>query len=1109
MKKIFSLVALCLCLAGQASAEKIQVSTTDPGSGTPEHLYSMKNSNGQYANGTTAPTFNPANYGQFAFYESGTANAYFIYSYTAEKWLTYTKASSYSNKISFVTLTDTKPTTAYFKFNNYSGDLYEISPVTSSGSTDKYLNWYQGLGSNPADGTTTLGLWQQGGSQDAGSGWTFSQTGEISIPFTSDNGSWTATNATGTWAASWQSTQSDPFVTVSTSMNNMMNYDGTSNIQLFSGASGFDYTITAQSGYVVTGYSFDFTNSDASVNMKVTPSGGTAVTCSGSSTAHVSVTGLEEQSTSFNVIHLSSEKKFVNTSNFIITVKKSTAPVEEQTNIFITQPGQLPYRIPSITTAKNGDILAVGDYRYCGADIGFGRVDIHGRISKDNGQTWGTEFKIAQGSGTSGAVDCGFGDAATVTDSETGKMMLISVCGNTVYGASTTTRSNPNRVARFYSEDNGATWSAYQEITEDIYSLFDASTLGAVQSLFFGSGRICQSRQIKVGSHYRIYAALCARPNGNRVIYSDDFGQTWHSLGSINISPAPSGDEPKCEELPDGSVVLSSRTNGGRYFNIFTYTDKATAAGSWGTVAFSGSSNSGTVAQSNATNGEILILPARRNSDNKKLYVALQSVPYGPGRTNVCIYYKELTTPADFASPAAFARDWNGRHQASQMGSAYSTMILQNDNTIGFFYEESTFGADYTLVYKNYTLENITDDAYTYDPTVTYPDYVGTSVREQVDQFFENSNGYVGSPDLSKKPAIDDMVTAYEANPTEEAYQEILTALNAAVVTLQEGKWYRLENTARPSYKMLVPAQRVRDNVTYAAFTGTDLNEKTADQLWQFKKSGDNWLIYNGNYNCYISESKAMYLYAEQTDEAGAGAYDITSQSTGISLLRSVNPTNSSIPYLHMAGEGNLVAWTAAEPASQWYIEPVSDIKADVPEGGYATVCYPFAVSIPESVQVYAAKTVNEATGDMAYLYANGGFAEGTLKAGTPAVIKAEAGTQTFAIASDIEGTADDNALTGVLAAASYAEGTNYVINAAGTAFVKAAATGTAAANTAYLPAALDVEELPFTFTYTGIRNLNIQDGGNAAPVYDLSGRRVQKAEKGIYITSGKKQLVK
>ncbi|MCI5646616.1 MAG: hypothetical protein MR299_03015, partial [Bacteroidales bacterium] len=305
MKKIFSLVALCLCLAGQAAAEKIQVSTTAPGSGTPEHLYSMKNSNGQYANGTTAPTFNPANYGQFAFYESGTANAYYIYSYTAEKWLTYTQASSYSNKISFVTLTDTKPTNAYFKFNNYSGDLYEISPVTSSGSTDKYLNWYQGLGSNPADGTTTLGLWQQGGSQDAGSSWTFSQTGEISIPFTSDNGSWTATNAAGTWAASWQSTQSDPFVTVSTSMNNMMNYGGTSNIQLFSGESGFDYTITAQSGYVVTGYSFDFTNSDASVNMKVTPSGGTAVTCSGSSTAHVSVTGLEEQSTSFNVIHLS------------------------------------------------------------------------------------------------------------------------------------------------------------------------------------------------------------------------------------------------------------------------------------------------------------------------------------------------------------------------------------------------------------------------------------------------------------------------------------------------------------------------------------------------------------------------------------------------------------------------------------------------------------------------------------------------------------------------------------------------------------------------------------------------------------------------------------
>lgn len=48
------------------------------------------------------------------------------------------------------------------------------------------------------------------------------------------------------------------------------------------------------------------------------------------------------------------------------------------------------------------------------------------------------------------------------------------------------------------------------------------------------------------------------------------------------------------------------------------------------------------------------------------------------------------------------------------MGSAYSTMTLQHDNKVGFLYEESTFGYDYTIVYKNYSLEQITDSAYTF-----------------------------------------------------------------------------------------------------------------------------------------------------------------------------------------------------------------------------------------------------------------------------------------------------------------------------------------------------------------------------------------------------------
>ena len=172
MKKYFSLMALLLCFAGQAWADKIEASTTDPSNGKPEHLYTMVSGNGYYANGYTAPTQTDENKALFAFYSAGISDTYYIYCYTSRKWLSYTKAASYSNKTGFISLTDSKTTGTYFQCRNYSGDNYDIAPYNLTGAATKYLNWYTGVGSNnPLDGTVTLGLWEQNGSQDAGSRW--------------------------------------------------------------------------------------------------------------------------------------------------------------------------------------------------------------------------------------------------------------------------------------------------------------------------------------------------------------------------------------------------------------------------------------------------------------------------------------------------------------------------------------------------------------------------------------------------------------------------------------------------------------------------------------------------------------------------------------------------------------------------------------------------------------------------------------------------------------------------------------------------------------------------------------------------------------------------
>ena len=375
--------------------------------------------------------------------------------------------------------------------------------------------------------------------------------------------------------------------------------------------------------------------------------------------------------------------------------------------LFETVEGKIPYRIPAIATTKNGTLIAVADYRYCYSDIGFGPVDLHYRLSHDNGLTWGEERVLADGTGDETDVQnpqtawrYAFGDCAIVADRESQEVAVLCVGGKTVYHRAR--RQNPNRVVLFRSHDGGETWDKGREITEQIYGLFDQRREGPINSLFVGSGKIHQSRYVKVGNFYRLYAALCTL-SGNFVIYSDNFGDTWRVLGDPNHSPARDGDEPKCEELPDGSVILSSRYQG-RLFNIFTFTDAAKGEGTWDLRAKALDMKN----VQNACNGEIILLPVTRKKDSKKVWIALQSIPFGPNRTNVGFYYHELL--ADHEGAALFAYNWKKGLQVSTQSSAYSTFTLQKDGKLGFLWEEGPTG--YNIDYRPLSIEEITLNEY-------------------------------------------------------------------------------------------------------------------------------------------------------------------------------------------------------------------------------------------------------------------------------------------------------------------------------------------------------------------------------------------------------------
>ncbi len=393
---------------------------------------------------------------------------------------------------------------------------------------------------------------------------------------------------------------------------------------------------------------------------------------------------------------------------------------------------RIPYRIPAIAQNRDGDIIYCTDWRPDGMDIGYGIVDQHYKIlpaisdgtkdSEENGFTkWGDELILAKGSGIRTSPEYAFGDPCIVADRNSDEVMIITASGNQGNGMPTTSRENPLHVAQFRSHDGGQHWTGCKIITEDIYSLFDGRQSGKLKDLFCSSGRIMQSRVCRVGKYYRLYIALYVNYTDrvtNYVIYSDDFGDSWHILGGIDQEACPDGDEAKCDELPDGSVIVSSRTSEGRYFNIFHYSDVAKGDGQWDKPAKSVSDNNGTVAHGNACNGEFIIVNSRRIQDEKNVLIALQSVPFGPKRTNVGIYWKELPISSSGAkscgklTPGQLASDWDGRFQVTTLPSAYSTMVQLHDGRIAFAWEEAIKDIEYSMKFDVLTLQEITGGRY-------------------------------------------------------------------------------------------------------------------------------------------------------------------------------------------------------------------------------------------------------------------------------------------------------------------------------------------------------------------------------------------------------------
>ena len=353
--------------------------------------------------------------------------------------------------------------------------------------------------------------------------------------------------------------------------------------------------------------------------------------------------------------------------------------------------GSMNYRIPGVIRAKDGSIVAVTDKRKFNEGDLPQDIDIVCNRSTDGGLTWSEPYTIAQGTG----VNHGFGDCALAWSNDDNGLIAVFVGG---VGLWNSTPSNPIRSYKSYSYDNGQTWTTPEDITHFIFGddciipehqAWRASFFGSGNGLLTSTGRIMFVAAIREGS---------AQSLNNYAVYSDDNGLTWQLSGRASVG----GDEAKVTELVDGSILMSIRHGGKRWYNISEDGGETWQPNpsTWNDIT------------APACNGDIIRYTSVSQGHNKNRL--LHSVPKGTQRTDVTVYvsYDEGQT-------------WPVSKTIVPYSSAYSSLCVLPDGTIGLYVEEIPSGnSAYMTAFYNFSIEWLTDgnDHYGFETVTENPD---------------------------------------------------------------------------------------------------------------------------------------------------------------------------------------------------------------------------------------------------------------------------------------------------------------------------------------------------------------------------------------------------
>jgi sialidase-1 len=340
-------------------------------------------------------------------------------------------------------------------------------------------------------------------------------------------------------------------------------------------------------------------------------------------------------------------------------------PLYVEQDLAVNGQGGFPnYRIPALTVAPNGDVLAAYDGRPTGIDAP-GPNSILQRRSTDGGHTWGEQTVVAAGRTTTPVK--GYSDPSYVVDRETGAIFNFHVYSQKqgfIGSQPGTDPADPNVLHANVSTstDGGHSWT-HRTITADI------TPDPGWRSRFAASG---QGIQLRYGPHagrlIQQYTIINGAGDFQAVsVFSDDHGATWRAGDAVGTGM----DENKTVELSDGRVMLNSRDS---------------ARSGYRKVAIS--------TDGGETYGPVTIEHDQPDpTNNASLIRAFPNAPKGSARAKVLLFSNAADQSGRRHGTIRMScddgRTWPVAKEFQPGSMSYSTLTALPDGTYGLLYEPS------------------------------------------------------------------------------------------------------------------------------------------------------------------------------------------------------------------------------------------------------------------------------------------------------------------------------------------------------------------------------------------------------------------------------------